>query len=354
MRSWELTLQGRMVATLAALALCGAWMTGDSHACLAAALLTAPLLVDLLWRGGGLPPLQVAVAERRTQAGSVFLETIHVRNAGSRRAVRDLRIAEPRTSTRAGSGYLENLPPGSSATIRLPARCLRRGRHELRLFRCETSYPLGLLRNRTEIHYATDLTVEPARTSLNTSLLRSTEERTESAQQSPRGNEEFFALREYRYGEDARQVHALRSASASVLVRKVMRGLQPRHPCLVLDLRRPPGRGAAQTGRLFEWSLSAAATLLDHLQRDGSDLVCFVLGKQCQTFRISSHEDAETLLGFLADARPSLHITLQQDVLEEIREHDSCLWIPAGGFEATQERGSLSAVTVVSGGRGDA
>lgn len=346
---WEFTLRGRMLTTLASLALCGAWITGDAHACLAAALLISPIVVDRLWKGRGLPPLQATLSARRTEVGSLFLETFRLRNAGPTRAIQELRVYEPKIGTRAGGAYIDALGPGRSVQLRLPCRCLRRGRLTERTLRCETSYPLGILRNHAEITCQVELIAEPARIALPPHLQQSEEDSfSDPSARSLQGSQEFYALREYRLGEDARGVHALRSASAGTLICRVTRGQQEQRPCLVLDLRRPPGYSTRRTGPRFEWSLSAAATLIDQLSRSGSQLTFFVLGAPAQLFEVSTLTEAEDLLAFLAEARPRPHNTIDAELMERIASHQSCYWIPAGGFAARRERADMRRTVLVT------
>ena len=346
---WELTLRGHLLVALASLASCGAWMTGDTYAALAAALLISPLLVDLLWRAGGLPPLDVELRERRTQAGSLFQEVVTLRNASTRRAAFDLYVMEPRTGTRAGAAHLEALGPGQTTTVTLPGRVWRRGRFAERVLVYESCHPLGLVRNHAEITCDSELISEPARVAVPADLVQAVDDHaTDPAPLRPRGAQEFYALREYRYGEDARGVHALRSAAAATLVRRVTRGQHERDACLVLDLRCPPGHGARRGNRRFEWSLSAAATLIDELPARGTSLTCFVLGTKWHRRVLTTPQACDDQLTCLAGARPTVHASLDPALLDTIRAHGTCLWIPAGGFPARDERDTIGDVRLIT------
>lgn len=346
--SWELTPRGRMLAGLSALAVCGAWVTGDRHATLAASLLLAPILVDRLWKGWGLPHLQVLVGERRTWAGSPFLETIRLINPSRRRTVRDVYLVEDRIGTRGQGAYVEALTPGATARVQLPSRCRRRGLYTKRTFRCETSFPLGILTQRIDILCVVPLVAEPSRARLPAHVLHSIEAGTEDSAVEDRGGGEFWSLRDYRYGDDFRGVHALRSAATGTLVSVVSRGRDEDLPCVVLDLRRPPARPAHNSDTQFEWSLSAAATLTDHFGGAGRAFTCMVLAAQHQTFEVAAPADAEDLLDFLTQARPSRHTLVDPATLEKLASFDRCIWIPAGGHPARDERAALRAVDLLS------
>src|SRR5690606_13423596 len=112
-----------------------------------------------------------------------------------------------------------------------------------RVFVLTSTWPLGLFRSRAALAVQAELVTQPAPVPLRADLVRAIAER--QAAQHLRTNvrgAEFHSLREHQPDEDARGVHALRSASAGTLVRRVLRGSMPRTAGVVLDLRRPPGR----------------------------------------------------------------------------------------------------------------
>ena len=343
-REWELTPRGRMVAILAALAVCGAWVTGDPHAALAASLLLSPILVDRIWRGWGLPNLRIQVRERRTCSGALFMEEIRLANP-SRRWARDLRVCEQKLSAGHDGVFVEALPPGHALTLRLPSRVRRRCVLRKRVFNCESSYPLGMLAHRIEIYCATYLVSEPSRTELPAHALQSLDSGDVEAAIANRGVGEFWALREYRAGEDYRRVHALRSATAGTPVSVITRGTEPQEPCVVLDLRRPRGHPANRTDPRFEWSLSTAATITDELLQTARGFTLFLLSTSPKTFDVANADEAEALLAELAEARPCPHRSIDPAMLESIASHGHSIWIPAGGYGSTGEKSVLPSFT---------
>jgi len=346
---WELTMRGRMLAILASLALCGAWITGDRHACLAAAVLLSPLLIDRVWKGRGVPELRVNLAPRRTQSGQPFLETLHLHNP-SRRSADGLRIAEQRVGARSGVGYVESLAPGDTVALSIPSRTLRRGVFGERMFVCETTHPLGILSARRRLVSSAELVSEPARISLPRHLVHSADaSHAEPAPHSPDRAGEFHALRDYRYGEDLRTVHALRSAATGSLIAVDTRSQDRQHPCLVLDLRRPPAHGARRSGARFEWSLSAAATLIDEITRAGGSLVCLVLADKPRVFEIDDGV-TDDLMTCLAMVRPRRHCMLDPTTLGRIEALRNCYWVPAGGYSNPDERRRLRDVVLITPG----
>jgi uncharacterized protein (DUF58 family) len=345
---FELTLLGRLAIILASLAFLAGWMTDSEPARLAAALLAAAPLVDFLWKRGRLPPLEVLLAPRRTIAGERFAERLVVRNGSARRACRDLSLREPQTATIAGGALLERLAAGGELSLALPARVRRRGRLPRRRFLVETAHPLGMLRSRALVSTASELVCEPARVRLPAEMIEAAERFQADHQVSHRaGDARFHALREYAPGEDARLVHALKSASAGVLVRKVNRDEDVREACLVLDLRRPPAWGLFGSSPHFEWGLGATATLIDRTLARHGRLVCIVLGQPEATWTVGNEPDAHALLAFLAEARPRRFAPAPPALVERMASFAICYWVAAGGHRNAEERAGLERAILV-------
>ena len=89
----EVSIRGRLALLLLHLAAGAAWLSGDDEARIAAAMLAAPLLVDLVVTLLGRPKVEIALAPRRAVARRSFVETLRVSNR-STTALRDLRIRE--------------------------------------------------------------------------------------------------------------------------------------------------------------------------------------------------------------------------------------------------------------------
>lgn len=348
-QSIELTLRGRAMAALSGLSLLGAWLSGDPSVQLAAALLTAPLLVDFVWKPRVLSQLVLRVAPRHTVAGAPFRERVAIENP-SHAPVRDLVVFERRT--RSSPALVPQCQPRDSVQVALACRGPERSHLLERVFDLACEWPLGLFRARATTVVASDLVAEPRRVPQKAIPGPSTESLRATPQQHPQhAGEEFHALREQYDGEDARGVHARRSASLGQLVRTITRSRSPSTIGIVLDLRRPPGR-PLQNGRTrFEWCLGAAATLAESLRERDCRLVAVVLGET--TTRAVVH-DAATLrdwLVLLAEAGPTPHRALEPEALADLDALDDCYWLPAGGYRAPEEHELRSSpVRVVDGG----
>lgn len=354
-RSLDLTLRGRVLLLLVGLAVGAAWLTGDTHAQLAAGLLLAPLFVDLVLKARGLDRIRVEVETRRTEAGAPFLENVRLLHGGRSRIFHELCVSEPRTSVHHGAAMVESLAPGQEVSVRFSCRSRSRSHLVERSFLLETSYPLGFLQRRIVQKIPADLVTEPARVRLPVHLLRSAQQGDPDYRDNLRqSGGEFHSLREYSHGEDARMVHALRSAATGTLVRRVTQGQQPRQVGLVLDLRRPPGRPLHRGQRRFEWSLGACATLVDHLRLRQMVLSCLVLGEDSRHEELASVLQTVDFLTFLSEALPSHHQPAGDELLTRLEDCESCYWIPAGGFLAKDEIASLRAQVTLVGMSGGA
>src|SRR5690606_24589620 len=148
-RHLELTHRGHLCLALLHLTAGAAWLTGDDNARLAASMLAAPLVLDVLHKLVRAPRIALSVALRRVHARSSFLESVEVRNVSATQPVRDLTLGEPRTQLyESGGAFIPWLEPGASVTVRIAARSARRGCFTSRTFVAETWHPFGLLRWR--------------------------------------------------------------------------------------------------------------------------------------------------------------------------------------------------------------
>jgi uncharacterized protein (DUF58 family) len=325
----QLTARGTVVAALAAASLFGATLSGDANVRLAAGLLLAPLIVDFARKPRGLGSVALRVAPRRTVVGARFHEPVRLDNSrGS--ALREVLLHE--RHRQCTPAFVAAVPRGGDCTVALPCASPQRGHQLERVFELSTEWPLGLFRRTAVAVVAADLVTEPRRENLRDDPLASLDELQHALQARTRLlGEEFHALREHQVGEDARGVHALRSAALATLVRTVLRGRLPSQVGIVLDLRRPPGRPLQLGHRRFEWSLGAAATLLDRLCAAACTVQLWVLGSRTVHTVVRDSRLQREVLTFLAEAAPSPHRALPPQSLDGLSGMDRCFWIPAGG-----------------------
>ena len=346
-RTFELTPRGHVLAWLCAGSAMAAWLSGDDNARLAAALLLAPLLVDFLLKPRGLALVTARIAPRRTAAGAPFVETVHLHSQGTRR-LRECLLHEPKTM-RDQRTLVDRLAPGATQRLELHCKSTTRSHQLERVLLLQSSWPLGFFAVRASLVVATELVTEPARVRLRADVVQAVADRDPAPRdRSQLPGAEFHSLRDHLPEEDARGVHALRSAMLGTLVRRVTYGRLPREIGLVLDLRRPPGRPLTLGIRRFEWSLGAAAALVETLLARDARIRVLVFASRTAHHFVAGPAQLRDLLTFLAEVVASPNRPLEIGVLDELRQHEHCFWIPAGGFLSHDEtKGLPGPVTVI-------
>ncbi len=341
-------MRGKIVAWLAAIAAAASWLGDDANARLAAAMLAAPLLVDFVLKQRRLHLTEISVAPRRTAAGALFTERLTVVHRG-RRPVRECLLGEPRTMRTEPPALLPTLAPGKPAEVTMRARSLQRCHLLERVFVLMSVWPLGLFRTRAVVAVRADLITEPARVPLSAEIVQAIAEH-EAGQRTPQAGTEFHSLREHQPHEDARGVHARRSAAVGALVRRVTHGRLPHTVGVVLDLRRPPGRALHHGTRRFEWSLGACASLVECLRQRAAQVQVLVLDQEPANILVRGPMQERDLLTLLAEADPAPHLVPPPDVFDFLRRLEHCFWIPAGAYEASLEISALPATVTIVGG----
>ena len=348
--SLEWTLRGRVVAWLAAVATGAAWLADDANARIAAAMLCAPLVVDFVAKQRRLHRTEIRVAPRRTVAGVHYQEALTVVHRG-RGQLRECLLGEARTMRSEPFVLLPDLPAGQPVRIEVRQRSVQRSHALERVFALASTWPLGLLRARAIVSIPADLVTEPARVPLQAELVRAVAETTTAPlDRSLQAGPEFHSLREHQPDEDARAVHALRSASLGTLVRTVTHGRTPSRVGLVLDLRRPPGRPLTHGMRRFEWSLGAFASLLGLLRTRGAEAQVLVLAEDPADVVVRGPAQEHELLTLLAEASPCPHRALPDDLFHGLQRLEHCFWIPAGAYFAAPEFAAMPGTVTLVGG----
>lgn len=345
----ELTHRGRVLAMLAGLAAAAAWLGDDANARLAAALLTAPLVVDFVTKQRHLQHTEVGVGTRHTAVGASFTERIVLTNRSTRPA-RECLLFEPRTMRVEPPILLTALLPHQPVRTSLRQRSLVRSHILERVFVLTSAWPLGLFRSRAVLVVPAELVTEPAPVPLRAELVHAIAERDAAhhLRTDVRGAE-FHSLREHQPDEDARGVHALRSATAGTLVRRVLRGSLPRMAGIVLDLRRPPGRRLDQGIRRFEWSLGVCVSLVTHLRERGVDVMVLVIDNEPTRLLVRGPRQQAEFFTLLAEAAPVRHRAVPSDLFDELQRLEHCFWVPAGSFLASPEFAAMPGTVTLVG-----
>ncbi|MEZ6037633.1 MAG: DUF58 domain-containing protein [Planctomycetota bacterium] len=343
-----MTARGKVLLWLATLAGGAAWLGDDDNARLAAAMLATPLVVDFVAKQRRLQDTSIRVAPRRTQAGAVFVESVQVEHRG-RSPLRGCRLAESRTMRGSPRVLLPTLSPFAPARFEIRQRSLVRSHLLERVFDLRTQWPLGMFETQAIVTAEADLITEPAREPVPQSTIDAAFE-AESAprERSMLPGPEFAALREHHLDEDARGVHALRSAALGTLVRRVTRGRTPRDVGVVLDLRRPPGQGQGRGLRRAERCLGACADLVEQLHRRGAAARVLVIASEPERVEVRGQAQLNDLLTLLAEASLAQHHPIASEHLAEFATMEHCFWIAAGGyFRGPDQHGLAGKVTLL-------
>ena len=345
--SLELTPRGKAVVWLAVLAGGAAWLGDDENARVAAALLAAPVVVDFVAKQRRLHFTTIRVAPRTTMAGALYTERVCVEHRG-RRPLRHCRMREPRTMRGEPAALLPTLTPFRSQPLELRQRSAVRSHVLERVFVLESEWPLGMFASRSVVSAAAELITEPARVPLRADVLdAAAEAESPPIDRAPLEGPEFYALREHTADEDARGVHALRSAALGTLVRRVTRGRTPATVGVVLDLRRAPGTPRGRGLRRCEWSLGACATLVEELLRRGSQARVLLVDATPELLDVHSPGQCTELMTLLAEASLSAHVAVPAPLLSEFETLTHSYWIAAGGFVQAPELRALPGDAVV-------
>jgi uncharacterized protein (DUF58 family) len=200
-------------------------------------------------------------------AGTPFLMGIAVRNDKKRvptfsLEVEDLLEAHP-VERRC---YYLKLPAGRSQETAYKHTLPRRGRHRFTGFRISTRFPFGFIRKSRDVDCPTEVLVYPALVPVPETIIRAgLAEGGRRHVASPSRSGEFHGLREFRSGDDPRDIHWRTSARRG---RPFMRELEEetgRVVMVVLDPVLPEG----DRERALEAAVSLAASLVVTLLRKG-------------------------------------------------------------------------------------
>jgi uncharacterized protein (DUF58 family) len=205
--------------------------------------------------------------------------------------------------------YFLKLPAGRTQETAYRHVAQRRGRLRLSGFRVSTRFPFGLIHKSKDVAAPTDLLVYPALCPVPLELLRgftSHHGRGYHKWRSRRG--EFFGLREFRQGDDPRDIHWRTSARRGGAYVRETEDDEGQEVRLVFDNGVPaPGEGAPGTGDpapspgfapAFERAVSLAASVACELLHRGYRVGLAVRGEEIAPE--SGPAQATRVLRFLA------------------------------------------------------
>jgi uncharacterized protein (DUF58 family) len=212
---------------------CG-WFTGwPELTALGAAAIALVVLVLLI--AGPTPRVQVAVDQValrvvRGQEATVRMKLHLPRRRRWLRIVDGSPKAPVATSPLNGSGSR-----GDDVTLRLPVDTSVRGERAIGPYSVVHGDPWSIVRRVTARSEGGQLTVHPRTVHVRRSVLPALQQEDSEFASRRRGDQHFFALRDYVLGDEPRTVHWRSSAKAGKLVVKQHVSGAPNHTMIVLD-----------------------------------------------------------------------------------------------------------------------
>ena len=192
------------------------------------------LVVLVLIAAGPLPRVQMALDKAaikvvRGQAATVRM-TLH-----APRHRRWLRIVEGPPSEPVATSPLSRPDSGGAVSLRLPVDTSVRGERPIGPYAVVHGDPWSIVRRVAGRSEGGVLTVHPRTVEIGRSALPSLQREDSEFASRRRGDQHFFALRDYVFGDEPRNVHWRSSARAGKLVVKQHVSGAPNHTVIVLD-----------------------------------------------------------------------------------------------------------------------
>jgi uncharacterized protein (DUF58 family) len=163
----------------------------------------------------------------------------------------------------AGESYFPGIPAQSelSQTVRVVYK--KRGVYGFGDFYLSSSFPFIFLTQKISSTVREKVIVYPEITEVDASVTDLTKEGDALSYSGTRRGEEFSFIREFRYGDDRRNIHWKSSAKTTRLMVREYAVEEPKKLTVILDNLMPPD------DRVFENAVSLAASLADRFLREG-------------------------------------------------------------------------------------
>ena len=252
--------------------LASAWNTGNNLLYLIFGMMLSLMLVSVALSRVTLSRLSVERSFPPTvHAGQSTELVIRVRN--SKRMLQSFSL-EVDIGDRNGNsmGYILKVSPGEVATLATPQVFNRRGMHHLQPTRLSTSYPFGLFEQGVSCGDVRDVLVYPEVRYLKRSAVERVLTRGEMVSRRGRGRgTEYYGLREYFHGDDARLISWKVSAKQGKLMLRECEKPERKGLVIVLDTDLA-GCDDPGTSEFFEEAVKFSASLADHCTHEGYDV----------------------------------------------------------------------------------
>jgi uncharacterized protein (DUF58 family) len=166
--------------------------------------------------------------------------------------------------------FMLHAAPGKTAAVPITVVPKRRGTHKLTNFQISTSFPFGFVKRAVTGRNDDSLMIYPAIGVVSPKLLslcRSAERGGANMKPRRDGTDEFFGVKEFRWGDNPRWIHWKRSARTGELVSREMVQISPPRLLILVDtfIESPTEREYF----LVEETIAMAATLANRAMDSG-------------------------------------------------------------------------------------
>jgi uncharacterized protein (DUF58 family) len=252
--------------------LLAAWNTGDNMLYLIFGMMVSLVVVSLAFSRITLSRLTVERAFPPTiHAGEAAALMTQVRNNKKMLPAFSLQV-DTNEHNGGSPGYILKVAPGRTATTVVPQTFERRGLHLFQPTRVFTSYPFGLFEQGMTCGGEKQVLVYPEVKHLKKSTVERMLSRGDLVSRGGRGpGTEYYSLREYFHGDDARLISWKVSAKQGKLMLRELEKQERKALLLVFDTD-TGFHDLAGRDELFEEAVKFCASLSSRCVEDGYDV----------------------------------------------------------------------------------
>jgi uncharacterized protein (DUF58 family) len=252
--------------------------------------------------------------------------------------------------------FMLHAAPGKSAGVPITIVPKRRGRHKLTNFQISTSFPFGFVKRAMTGRSDDTIMIYPAIGVVSPKLLslcRSAERGGANMKPRRDGSDEFFGVKEFRWGDNPRWIYWKRSARTGELVSREMVQISPPRLLVLVDtfIEKPTEREYT----LVEETIAMAASLANRAMDSGMAVgLCAWAGDWISVAPQRGKRHCRDILAALGEL-PINRTVPGQQLVEQAQGHSgqgvTPIFFTPRSFQPTlagQARGAMLAVSASS------